>query len=37
VRFYLNYGPEPVTHAGRTIAPAGVVALRNGDDLLAEP
>jgi beta-galactosidase len=37
VRFYFNYGPEPVTHAVRTIAPAGVVAVRNGRDLLVEP
>jgi beta-galactosidase len=23
-RFYFNYGPEPVTHQGTTIGPAGM-------------
>jgi beta-galactosidase len=25
VRFWFNYGAEPVTHAGRTLHPAGVL------------
>jgi hypothetical protein len=36
VRFYFNYAEAPVSHGGRTIPAAGVLALKDGRALWSE-